>query len=579
VVLALDGGSYDGPLRPIGRLLRPQPVLSQNLLALARWVAAYYRNPLCRVLELAVPTHLRRVEKRHRQESFFAPPNSEHFSEESFIVHLAVGDGRQRELAILELVERAGRSGGQLLVLHGEIGGAEDFFRKMSKKFPAGRFALWHGALGDRARRKIWDGLSSGEICAVSGTRSALFLPFPSLCAIAVADEENPNHRQESGIRFHGRNVALRRARIENVPCLLTASAPSLELFRAAELGRISRLDLPADFPSSRPAVTAVDLSSILPTGQLLSPTVLGRLRMALKEKRRAILLHPRKGFSRSYCFRCGALLCCEKCGTALTYMNHGDGHRCGRCDRSFSAKARCGSCGGALRRVGAGIRKVELLLARHLPGAQIFCRESESTPPGPDGRWNILLSNVPPRGTVEERDVGPVALLDGDDLFYPRNFRSGERAFQFLWRLSDRMHAGQELLIQTTRPDRAPLRHFLAGERESFCAEELAARREFAYPPHRHLALQIFSCENLSQLEDLANRWPSLLTECCASLASAEWRGPLFPKEKRRGQFCAIFWIFCHNMLRFTELLDRRREQFGPISENIREEWTVDPF
>ncbi|MDR0679037.1 MAG: hypothetical protein LBF24_02195 [Puniceicoccales bacterium] len=577
VLLSLDGDSYDGPLRPIGRLLRPQPVLSPNLLALARWIAAYYRNPLCRVLELAVPAHLRKPQKQ----SFSPSPDCEHVFGESFAVHLAVGNGRQREWALLSLLERTVRSGSQLLVLHGEVSGAEKFFQKMSQKFPAVRSALWHGSLGNRARREIWEGLFTGEIYAVSGTRSALFLPFPRLGAIAVADEEDPNHRQENGIRFHGRDVAVRKAHIENVPCLLTAPAPSLEVFRAAERGKIHRLDLPADFSAFRPTIVAVDLSPIPPAGQLLSPVVLGRLRTALMEKRRAILLHPRKGFSRSHCAHCGGLFRCKECGTALNFMSRGDGHRCDRCNRSYPAKARCGTCGGALRRVGSGLRKVKLLLSRHLPEARIFCRENgeKSVALESDDRWDVLLCSTPPPGIVEAPDVGPVALLDGDDLFYPKNFRSGERAFQFLWRLSDRMHSGQELLIQTTRTDCAPLRHFLAGKRESFCAEELAARRELAYPPHRHLALQIFSCENLSRLEDFAHGWAPVLTECCTALACAEWRGPLLSPRKERGRFRTKFWIFCHNLLRLTELLDQRREQFGPMPEGIREEWVADPF
>jgi primosomal protein N' (replication factor Y) len=538
-------------------------------------MAAYYRNPLWRILELAVPPHLRKLQKKKGEDVLLPPPAGGLPPGEPYAVHLAVGDRRRRESAILEFLGKSLRAGGQFLLLHGEVDEAENFFQKMTKEFPATRCAFWHGELGDRARREIWEGLFFGEICAVSGTRSAALLPLPRLRAIAVADEENPNHRQESGIRFHCRDVALRRARLENVPCLLTAPAPSLETFRAAERGKIFRMA--GDSSARRPAI-AVDISQLPPVGQLLSPPILKCLRRALAEGHRSILLHPRRGLARSYCPRCGGLFRCGECAVPLALLGAEEGHRCPRCGRTFPGKARCGTCGGALRRVGAGIRTVGLSLSRHLPEAQILYQENgDKTAAGKRaGPWDILLCNVPPPGTVEERNVGPVVLLDGDDLFYPRNFRSSERAFQFLWRLSDRMGPEGELLIQTTRPDCAPLRHFLGGERESFCDEELASRRELAYPPHRHLALQTLFCENLAQLEDFAAIWSAVLADCCSALPSADWRGPLFPAGKERGRFRAEFWIFCPNPLRLQERLDGRR---ALLPAHVREEWAMDPF
>jgi hypothetical protein len=191
-----------------------------------------------------------------------------------------------------------------------------------------------------------------------------------------------------------------------------------------------------------------------------------------------------------------------------------------------------------------------------------------------------ILLSSDPSPPLVEDFKPSLFAVLDGDDLFFPRNFRSEERAFQFLWRMADAMEPGCAFLIQTTNVGCSPLRHFVDGDRKSFCEKEVVSRAPLAYPPHRHLIVQKFLAVGDEFFADFTDRWGALLTSICSSVANSEWKGPIFRKGGGRpAKRSATFWIFTADPEKFFVSLEKgRASNFAP-GNGIEERISVDPF
>ena len=427
----------------------------------------------------------------------------------------------------------------QLLFLHPNAHGAERFFALVSEILPGISAARWHGAIGDGERARVFDGFRSGGISVVVGDGSAAFLPSARLGAIVVDGEEDPAHFHRRGsVHFNCRDVAVRRAQLEDAQCLLLTPSPSLEMYYAAKRGQFEiTVD---DSHSCGPTVSVVDLSRLPQREQLLSPRLLCRLKSAIAAGKKSLLIHPRSGMCRSYCLRCEELLRCPKCDLPITYVGKEEGHLCDRCSTALPAKCHCPKCGSHLKRIGSGIGKVELLLRKYFP--QTTCRRWKENGNCAD----IFIDSDFDPVAVDDFDPALVAFLDGDSFFCGNNFRSGERAFQFLWRTSDAVGGDCELLLQTSRPECAPLVHFLSGSRISFCEDELAARSQLAYPPYRHLVVQRFSSKDQCALESFVGRWSDALNGCQQAIPDFEWKGPKFLRCLDRSGCRSIeFWIF----------------------------------
>jgi primosomal protein N' (replication factor Y) len=459
----------------------------------------------------------------------------------------------------------------QLLLLHESSGEVDHFFEVIRESCPGVSVAKWHGAMEECERDSVLNGFRSSEISIVVGTGPAVFLPAANLCAIVVCGEENPAHfHSRHGMHFHCRDVAIERAKLENIKCLLLSQSPSVEMYHAAICGSI-KMEVEKDECRSGPTVSIIDQSRLDPGKRLLSPQILRKIEDAMETGKKNLLIHPRGGFSRSYCPRCEELFRCPQCDTPLTCVALRGGHICNRCKTECPPNQRCHRCRGRLRRIGAGIGKVKSLLHKYFPSAIFGSSDSGDATADCD----ILLAENIDTAAIERIGPATVALLDGDNLFCGRSFRSNERAHQLLWRIFDAIGEGGELLLQTTKPECAPLKHFLGGSRTSFCEEELVARRQLGYPPYRHLVVQNFSSGDGDGLKNFATRWGSALN----NLTDCQWSGPKFSKcGGKRSRSEVEFCIFTADPAKFMKSLGYIRKEIGISPKTICEKTVVDP-
>jgi primosomal protein N' (replication factor Y) len=602
LVVEVGPPTFAGKLKPLGRLLFQEPVVGKGVLRLARQLSSYCGSPLHEFLELAVPPFLRgggteKIGEFTAVQNVTAasgPPFREVASSpsaismgSSFGTYLLVGDrGRRLDVygaAALECLAL----GKQALFLCAEISTAEWVFRSLSSALDGDIFrercALWHGSLPDQRRREIWQGLRTGKISILVGTDAALFLPLRWPGLFTVENEEDSGHRSSWGPNFHCRDGAIWRAKLENVPCILGSAAPTLESIHALEIGKFFRWPGEVNFSSAPAKIYPVNVGELDPQDRSLSPFLRGRLRRVLEAGQRAVLLHPSKGFSRTYCPRCTEPLRCSECSGLFTFFSDEKLHRCGHCGRTVAAAdvLRCPACNASLRRVGAGIQKIDNLLNRIFPGARHLCCDGDTTSENLRGTpFDILVGTMPLLPKLHGLDIALLALLDVDFLLFPKNFRSSERAFQCFHGLRDHFPGeSTEIVLQVSNLEHPALRYFLNGNPNAFYAKELAARESLGYPPFRRLLRQEFRCADAVILEKFSDRWGDFLRRELKFSSGAEHRGPVYPiPRKKKSQYCAVFYIFFPRDRLPLEPLRRIFSRFGELPRGIREILEVDP-
>ncbi|MBW2529094.1 MAG: primosomal protein N' [Deltaproteobacteria bacterium] len=370
--------------------------------------------------------------------------------------------------------------------------------------------ALLHSGLAPADRHQMWQQLRSGELQVAIGARSALFAPVQRLGLVVVDEEHDSSFKQEEGVRYHARDMALLRAYRAGAVAVLGSATPSLEAMALVERGKLREARLPerAYEKAVLPEVETIDLKRMGPgpTGdRRLSLPLHRALEQVLGAGEQAIVFLNRRGFSPSViCESCGHVQTCELCSVALTYHRRSGGRlRCHYCDYSAPLGERCQECSaGPLSLEGLGTEKLENTLAEAFPSARV---ERLDRDVAPGARSEAVLDRMR-RGEIDVL-VGTQMVTKGHDL--PRvtlvgvvnadaalsmpDFRAAERGFQLLVQVAGR--AGRRdrqgrVLVQTRDPDHPAIRYAVRHDVAGFLAHERNDRREVGYPPYRRLAL-----------------------------------------------------------------------------------------
>lgn len=424
------------------------------------------------------------------------------------------------------------RRGRQVLVLLPEIALTAQWLSRFRARFGVGP-AEWHSDLGQAERRKTWRAVAAGAAPVVVGARSALFLPFPDLGLIVVDEEHDGSFKQEEGVRYHARDMAVFRAAKAACPVLLSSATPSIETVANVEAGRYRRLTLPARYGTATlPEIAAIDLrADPPPRGHWLAPTLVAALAETLAEGEQALLFLNRRGYAPlTLCRACGHRLKCPHCSSWLVEHRFQERLQCHHCGHAMARPKACPECGAEDKLVacGPGVERVAEEVAQLLPQAKVAVVASDTI--DRPSKIAALMDDIAQHkidvlvGTqmlakghhfpmltlvgVVDADLG----LDGGDL------RAGERSFQLLTQVAGRAgRAGRpgRVLIQTHDPKNPVIAAMLAGDREGFVARELAARRQAAMPPFGRLAALIVSAPSeqsaISTAKALARAAPRL--------------------------------------------------------------------
>ncbi len=416
------------------------------------------------------------------------------------------------------------RSGRQALILMPEIALTAQFLDRFAARFGV-RPAEWHSELSPRKRARTWRAVASGEARVVVGARSALFLPFADLGLIVVDEEHDAAYKQEDGVRYHARDMAVVRAHIAQIPIVLASATPSVETEVNARRGRYRRLSLPERFGGqSLPMVEAIDLSREGPArGRFIAPRLAEEIGHALERKQQALLFLNRRGYAPlTLCRACGHRFACPNCDAWLVDHRFRKRLVCHHCGFAMPHPAACPHCQAvdSFAACGPGVERLAEEAGALFPQARVLVMSSDLVTSVErlrdelrdieEGRFDIVIGTQLVAKGHHFPKLNLVGVVDADIGLANGDPRAVERTFQLLHQVAGR--AGREegrghALIQTHQPDHPVMRALIVGDREAFYASEIAAREEAHYPPFGRLASLVVSAGDRAAAEGHARR------------------------------------------------------------------------
>lgn len=555
VLLSVREGEPKRALKSMESVLDPAPVLSLEMLDLARWISKRYAAPIGECLKALLPAFIktlaaaapavaaRALPEQSRERSLPAPFQltagqaeavealRERLGRGSFSAALLYGvpaSGKTEVYA--RLMREAVEGGGQVLYLLPEISLTRPFFEEFSARADCS-VTLWHSRLRLTERRATWEGLRAGTVQAVVGARSACLLPFRNLRLIVMDEEQDESYKQEGQPPFyHAREIVLERARRVGALAVLGSATPSLEAVAAAQAGAVEllRLSERVIHPHGPPRVDIIDK----PRGRegCLSEELAERIRDRLARREQVILLVNRRGYSNFViCRKCGWVARCPSCQMAFIHHEAVPTEptlRCHHCGRKKAVPPACGGCGApALSFAGVGTQKIVAELKSKSPEARVLRMDRDTVGRKDEdfrlyerfksGQADILVGTKLVAKGFHFPDVTLVGVVDADTMLDMPDFRAAERTVQLLLQAAGRSGRADkpgEVLIQTSRPDHYALQAAARGDYLRYARREISLRRELGYPPAAELVRLVLSGFSQAQVAQAADAAASLL-------------------------------------------------------------------
>ncbi|GAB4243811.1 MAG: primosomal protein N' [Deltaproteobacteria bacterium] len=424
----------------------------------------------------------------------------------AFVLHGVTGSGKTE--VYLRAVEQVRATGRQAIFLVPEIALTPQLLGRVRSRFRDG-VAVLHSGLTPAERTAQWRKVRDGEVFLCVGARSAVFSPFPSVGLVVVDEEHDAAYKQEDGVRYQARDLALLRGRMENAVVLLGSATPSAESFHRVRTGAAALLTLPERIGGVRmPEVTVVDLKERADrrgADRYFSPQLEAAIDETLARGGKAMLFINRRGFASALtCLECGTTVQCRNCQVALTYHRDLETLLCHYCNVKRKEPESCAKCGGhKLAQVGIGTERLLSWVAKRWKEARVARLDSDVT--RKRGAYAEVLSGMQ-RGEVDIL-VGTQMIAKGHDfpevtfvgvlladlsLSFP-DFRASERTFQILTQVAGRAGRGDRpgtVLFQAMAPESPAIRRAAEHDYAGFMEEELAAREAMGYPPFGRMLL-----------------------------------------------------------------------------------------
>jgi primosomal protein N' (replication factor Y) len=371
--------------------------------------------------------------------------------------------------------------------------------------------------------------VAAGDVAVVAGARSALFLPYARLGLIVVDEEHDPAYKQEEGVRYHARDMAVVRGREAQIPVLLASATPSVETEVNARRGRYRHVRLPERFGGQHlPVVEAIDLRREgPPRGRFIAPRLAEEIKVALSRKEQALLFLNRRGYAPlTLCRACGFRLSCPNCDAWLVEHRFRRQLVCHHCGFATPLPAVCPKCQArdSFVACGPGVERLQEEAAALFPGSRILVLSSDVVESVErlrqelndvaEGRVDIVIGTQLVAKGHHFPKLNLVGVVDADLGLSNGDPRAAERTFQLLHQVAGR--AGRQegrglALLQTHQPEHPVMRALIAADREAFYASEIAAREQWGYPPFGRLASLVVSGSDKQAAETYARRLAAL--------------------------------------------------------------------
>ncbi|GBR12682.1 primosome assembly protein PriA [Asaia spathodeae NBRC 105894] len=472
----------------------------------------------------------------------FAPPDAgfhpPHLSEEQREAadHLSEGVKAHRfGVTLLEGVTGSGKTevyfeavaaclaaGRQCLVLLPEIALSTQWTDRFARRFGV-QPALWHSELGGKKRRETWHAIAQGQAAVVVGARSALFLPFPDLGLIIVDEEHESAFKQEEGVTYHGRDMAIVRARLSDVPAILVSATPSLETLTNVENGRYQHVTLHSRHGNATlPDVRLVDMRRAPPErGQFLSPELVAAISATFERQEQAMLFLNRRGYAPlTLCRSCGHRMECPNCSAWLVEHRARQMLTCHHCGHHEALPETCPSCDAeaSLVAIGPGIERVHEEARLHFPEARILVMASDTlgSPSATaeavrrisDREIDLVIGTQIVAKGWHFPDLTLVGVVDADLGLGGGDLRAAERTVQLLHQVSGRAGRADKpgaVLLQSYLGDHPVMKALVSNDYQAFMEQESAQRKPGFWPPYGRLAALIVSADSAEAADRLA--------------------------------------------------------------------------
>jgi primosomal protein N' (replication factor Y) len=506
----------------------------------------------------------------------------------TFLLEGVTGSGKTE--VYLQLIGALLQDNRQVLVLVPEIGLTPQLVDRFQQRFKVD-VAVLHSGLNDSQRLHAWQQASSGIARLILGTRSAIFTALKNPGLIIVDEEHDSSLKQQEGLRYSARDLAVWRARQLNIPVILGSATPSLESLYNVRQGRYQLLLLPERAGQARaPKMHLLDLRG-QPMCDLLSAALLDAMDAHLKSGGQILLFLNRRGFAPVLlCHACGWVSECRRCDARLTLHQRRGELRCHHCGSRRRVDAFCPACGSSeLLGIGEGTERVEQALLERFPNHPVLRIDRDTTrrkgqledalSDAQAGKARILLGTQMLAKGHHFPGVTLVAILDADQGLFSSDFRASERMAQLIIQVAGRAGRADkpgEVVIQTHHPDHPLLRQLVEQGYPAFAEAALQERQDTLLPPYASMALL--------RAEATHDEYPRVFLDTARELAeprvsnSLQLWGPVAaPMERRAGRYRAQLLVQTSNRSELQQFLKHWVPQLETLKQARRVRWSID--
>lgn len=423
----------------------------------------------------------------------------------------------------LEAVAAALAAGRQALVLLPEIALTAEFLTRVEARFGR-RPAEWHSGATMTERRRIWRMVGQGDAQLVIGARSALFLPFQNLGLIVVDEEHDTSYKQEEGVLYNARDMAVLRASICGAQVVLASATPSLESWANAQAGKYKRLELTSRFgPAVMPEMRAIDMrAESLPSDRWISMQLQKEVEARLEKSEQSLLFINRRGYAPiTLCRACGHQIGCDHCDARMVEHRFQKRLVCHQCGETKPMPQVCPSCEveGRLAAVGPGVERLGEEATALFPEARIATLSSDMYGSAralkaeiegiAEGTADVIIGTQLVAKGHNFPKLTLVGVIDADLGLQGSDLRAAERTFQLMRQVAGRAGRAEKpgtALMQTYQPEHPVIRAILAGDEDRFWAAEAREREAAGVPPYGRMAGIILSAPDAALAFEAGN-------------------------------------------------------------------------
>ncbi|MCJ9427890.1 primosomal protein N' [Kordiimonas marina] len=508
-----------------------------------------------------------------------------------FLLDGITGSGKT-EVYFEGLAEALKEKDAQVLVLVPEIALTSQWLDRFETRFGV-KPIVWHSDIGQAERRRAWRAVASGEARVVVGARSALFLPFKHLAFITVDEEHDPSFKQEEGVMYHARDMAIVRAKLANCPVVLASATPSLETLVNADEGRYRLLKLRERHGDAvLPEMKAIDLRAEPPErGTWLSPILVREIEETLKAGEQAMLFLNRRGYAPlTLCRTCGHRIECPSCSTWLVEHRFRRELQCHQCGHVEPVPAACPTCKteDSLVACGPGVERLFEEVSHRFPTARLGVMTSDTMIHARDtahmvqqiasGHLDIVIGTQIVTKGYHFPNLTLVGVVDADLGLRGGDLRAGERTYQQMVQVAGRAGRADKpgrVYLQSYEPEHPVVAALLSGDGDAFMAAEKEARARHHMPPFGRLAALILSGPDMAAVLEVGRK----LAAAAPMAEGVNIVGPApAPLARLRGQFRFRMLLHAQKGVK-TQAVIRSWLSGVKVGSGVRIKVDIDPY